>query len=334
MDTNAGGLGARVDQDGVDSGGQVAITMASIPGVEMPELMNPLIYLWRREETDSGGPGRFRGGVGASICVVPHGTDERMAMVISGSGKAVNMNPGLAGGYPGNSQLDLAVRGSNIRALMSRGILPGAIDELSGELEYLPSHKESHFDPNDVYYQFWQAGGGYLDPILREPERVLHDIVELRVSLEAARSIYGVALVPGSLAIDAAETARLRAAIREERRRRAGLTAAAGNGRTVPAPSGRRWDDNLIQVGAPGAERLQCQHCGAIVCGAADNYLEHLALIEGEPREAGPQIFPHPEKFVDTPIVFRQYCCPGCFTAFLTQVVPQERGRERDFALA
>src|SRR5579875_511309 len=331
MDTNAGGLGARVDQDGVDSGGQVAITMASIPDVEMTELMNPLLYLWRREETDSGGPGCFRGGVGASICVVPHGTDERMAMVISGSGKAVNMNPGLAGGYPGNSQLDVAIRGSNFRDLFGAGIMPGDLSEIRGEVEYLPSHKESILDLNDVYYQFWQAGGGYLDPILREPKLVSRDVVEQRVSRDAARSIYGVVLNP-ALAVDESATARRRDQIRAERRKRARpvKTAKIQSARSGPV---KRWDDNLEHVGEGGAAQLRCRHCGATICALADNYLDYLPMFEGAPKEAGPQIFPHPERFVDVTVVFRQYYCPSCFTAFLTQVVPTDRSRERDFAL-
>ncbi len=335
MDTNAGGLGARVDQDGVDSGGQVAITMASIPDVEMTELMNPLLYLWRREETDSGGPGRFRGGVGASICVVPHGTDERMAMVISGSGKAVNMNPGLAGGYPGNSQLDVAIRDSNLRELLRTGVVPAALAEIQGRVEYLPSHKESSFDPNDVYYQFWQAGGGYLDPLLRDPQLVVRDIIELRVSPETARSIYGVALTPAALAVDAAETARNRAEIRAQRRARARPAKTANLSSSEPQPGPiKRWDDNLEQAGADGAAWLRCQHCGATICSAADNYLDYLPMVEGAPREAGPQIFPNPERFVDMTIVFRQYYCPACFTAFLTQIVPTNRSRDRDFTLS
>jgi N-methylhydantoinase B len=301
----------------------------------MTELMNPLLYLWRREEADSGGPGLFRGGVGASICVVPHGTEERMAMVISGSGKAVNMNPGLAGGYPGNSQLDLAIRGSGLREMMRNGILPATLEEIRGSVEYLPSHKESYFDANDVYYQFWQGGGGYMDPLLRDPRQVLRDIVELRVSADAARSLCGVALKPSRLEVDEAETARLRSEIRDQRRRRARPGLPAGVGSAVAARGAKkRWDDNLVQIGEDQSARLQCQHCGAVVCRVTDNYLDHLAMVEGAPSEAGPQIFPHPELFVDLKIVFRQYCCPGCFTAFLTQVVPQERARQRDFILS
>jgi len=46
-------------------------------------------------------------------------------------------------------------------------------------------------------------------------------------------------------------------------------------------------------------------------------------LVEGKPEEAGPQIFAEPWRYVDAKVVFRQYCCPGCATAFMTQVVPE-----------
>jgi N-methylhydantoinase B len=38
--------------------------------------------------------------------------------------------------------------------------------------------------------------------------------------------------------------------------------------------------------------------------------------------EAGPQIRRKPELYVDEEIVFRQWCCPGCFVALQTEVVP------------
>ncbi len=40
----------------------------------MTEFLYPVLTLWRREEPDSGGPGRHRGGLGASIAITPHGT--------------------------------------------------------------------------------------------------------------------------------------------------------------------------------------------------------------------------------------------------------------------
>ncbi|MBI4493109.1 MAG: hydantoinase B/oxoprolinase family protein [Chloroflexi bacterium] len=54
------------------------------------------------------------------------------------------------------------------------------------------------------------GGGGYGDPVQREPERVLADVLNGYVSVEAAREVYRVALDPETLAIDAEATARLR----------------------------------------------------------------------------------------------------------------------------
>ena len=47
-----------------------------------------------------------------------------------------------------------------------------------------------------------------------------------------------------------------------------------------------------------------------------------LAVREGTPAEAGPQILADPADYVDAPVVFRQYCCPSCWTALYSAVVP------------
>lgn len=61
----AAGCGARTFRDGVDTGGIIVNTTASIPPIETVEAEYPILYLFRRQLIDSGGPGRFRGGVGA-----------------------------------------------------------------------------------------------------------------------------------------------------------------------------------------------------------------------------------------------------------------------------
>ena len=55
------------------------------------------------------------------------------------------------------------------------------------------------------------TGGGFGDPLEREPERVREDVLDGYVTSEDARACYGVALDPLSLELDRAETARLRA---------------------------------------------------------------------------------------------------------------------------
>jgi N-methylhydantoinase B len=47
-----------------------------------------------------------------------------------------------------------------------------------------------------------------------------------------------------------------------------------------------------------------------------------LARYEGPSAEAGPQIIADPADYVDAAIVFRQYCCPSCWTALYSAVVP------------
>lgn len=58
------------------------------------------------------------------------------------------------------------------------------------------------------------GGGGYGDPLDRDPDRVLADVVEGWVSLEAARTVYGVVLTDAACtpAIDMEATRKERAA--------------------------------------------------------------------------------------------------------------------------
>ncbi|MDE0031410.1 MAG: hypothetical protein OXU42_18675, partial [Deltaproteobacteria bacterium] len=70
---------------------------------------------------------------------------------------------------------------------------------------------------DDVLYMRMASGGGYGDPLDRDPEAVLRDVVNGIVSAEAAREIYGVALEQPEMRVDVAATQELRARIREQR---------------------------------------------------------------------------------------------------------------------
>ena len=191
--------------------------MGRVPDVEMNEFMLPMLYLWRREEADCGGPGQFRGGVTASLCFVPHDTQSPMMQVVSGSGKSIPMNPGLAGGYPGSTQADLAVRGSNVREILAQGRIPASLNEIDGDKQTLACEDELLLFPDDVHYMSWQSGGGYGDPLLRLPARVAHDVAEFRVSEHSAREIYGVVLGQDGAA-DQAATEQQRRELADRRR--------------------------------------------------------------------------------------------------------------------
>jgi N-methylhydantoinase B len=219
-DSMAGGLGARSDSDGVDTGGLACIPMGRVADVEMNEFAFPILYLWRREEPDSGGAGRFRGGVGASSCFIPYDSPlGGVHLVVSAPGKALPLASGLSGGLPAGTQHDVLLRGTSIHDEFRRGRIPASLEELGGDRELLPAHHETDMGPTDVYFTHWQGGGGYGDPLLRDPEAVASDLLAHKVSRQGAEDVYGVVLDEHGAA-DHEATAHRRAVLR---RRRAGV---------------------------------------------------------------------------------------------------------------
>ncbi|MEW2508463.1 hydantoinase B/oxoprolinase family protein [Amycolatopsis sp. NPDC047767] len=321
MDPMAEGLGARTYADGVDTGGMICIPKGRIPDAEISEFGAPLLYLWRREEPDSGGSGRFRGGLSGSICVVPHRTANPMAFVYSSDGGAVPQNVGLGGGYPGNTALSTIFRGGDVAAQFARGLLPQRLEELDGRAERLNTEVETVIGTQDVYYLYWQAGGGYLDPLTRDPARVREDVVSGAVRESTARDIYGV-VVSGEEA-DLAATEALRTRIRSDRRAAAEPVSdqvAAWAGKTARL-SDIRLSENVSEGDSAGIAVRACT-CGQVLAGPGETMWDGVVKIVGAPSAAGPQIVPDPEAFVDAEIEFRQLCCPSCLTALTTQVVP------------
>jgi N-methylhydantoinase B len=91
----------------------------------------------------------------------------------------------------------------------------------------------------DVLYWRWDGGGGYGDPLERDPEAVVADIRNGVVSERAARETYGVVLGRGGL--DREKTAALRADMRRRRvaRRAKPVKARKANGKKTRARNGR-----------------------------------------------------------------------------------------------
>jgi N-methylhydantoinase B len=322
MEPMSGGYGARPHADGLDTGGLFCIPMGRIPDVEMTEFLYPLLTLWRREEPDSGGPGRHRGGVSASLAVTPHGTQVPMGLILAAAGKAVAQNAGLSGGYPGNTGRDVVARNSEAQHLLSAGRLPAGLDELGGDQELGQCYAQSYLAPGDVFFMHWQGGGGYGDPLLRVPDAVGHDLREGKITVGAAERIYGVALTPDGT-VDEDRTAELRSELRGSRRDRATLddeTAAA----SLDLAAARRLDDNLVEVATDGKHLIGCAHCGQHLGDSRADAVLNLARYSGPPADAGPGVTSNPSTYVDAEIVFRQYCCPGCSTALYSALVPAD----------
>lgn len=67
---------------------------------------------------------------------------------------------------------------------------------------------------------------------------------------------------------------------------------------------------------------LACAHCGHGLEGGPADYVSKLPRYETSVDAAGPHIGLDSRTFVDADVVFRQFICPKCATAFHTEVVP------------
>ena len=324
MDAMAEGLGARTFADGVDTGGMICIPKGRIPDAEISEFGAPFLYLWRREEIDSGGPGKFRGGMAGSICIVPHGTPDPMYCIYSADGGAVPQNVGIGGGYPGNTQISTVFRDSGIAEMLAAGRIPANVDEIEGQAERLGTEVETMISPSDAYYLYWQSGGGYLDPLLRDPDMVTTDIIDGAVRPVTAAEVYGV-IVASDGAVDVPGSEARRAELREARQHRAVPVSdqvSRWAGVTADSISSVRHSENVAGGTASTAPVWACVRCRQVLAGPGESVWDGVVQITGRPSDAGPHIVADPSFFIDTEVEFRQYLCPGCLTAFATQVVP------------
>jgi N-methylhydantoinase B len=321
MESMAGGYGARPSADGIDTGGLFCIPMGKLPDVEMTELLYPLLVLWRREEPDSGGPGRHRGGVSASAAITPHGTAVPMALVLSSSGMATAQNQGLAGGHPGNTGHNVVVRRGALAQMFERGALPTELTDCGGEIETAQCLSASLLEPGDVLYLHCQGGGGYGDPLSRDPESVAADLRNGKISRDAAEHVYAVA-VDNAAQADVKATESLRAAMRDRR---------ASHSTPPPTVFDRRFDmgkcqpidDNLAVVQGRGEpEVVACRHCGQQLSGPEKQL--SLAHSDSAAVGAGRHVRVDPAHYVDDEIVFREHFCPGCYTTLNAALVPND----------
>src|SRR6188474_2600527 len=211
VDPIGGAIGAFSHADGISTGGQSRTPICKLPNVEHTEQSFPVLFLYRKEITDSGGAGKFRGGLSAESCFVPHGTDRITHDTLS-SGNAIPTSTGMMGGYPGAVNRYRFLKDSNVMDRLRQSSLVNDIDELKGRKEELGLRQQDFTqNPSDVYAVLWSAAGGFGDPLERDAERVKADVDNGNVSEKAALEIYGVVLG------DARATERRRTELRARR---------------------------------------------------------------------------------------------------------------------
>jgi N-methylhydantoinase B len=206
------GNGARIDRDGVDSGG----SYMSCPNVEWMELQYPLLYLFRRHATDSAGVGKFRGGVGVETAHklhdAPEGSIKGVAYGVAG---LENSGHGIFGGYPGAPSVMVLNEKTQVNELIALNHSPTDMAAVGGNARILP-YCNFELREDDVLYMRVASGGGYGDPFERQPELVRRDVLNGIVSFASAQELYGVVLHGDKLEVDEEATKRLRAEMRRK----------------------------------------------------------------------------------------------------------------------
>ena len=168
-----GGWGAKFDEDGMSATVCVNDGDTHNTPVEASEAKAPVVCLQRALRPDSGGPGRFRGGLG----VVQQIELLTPAMYQSQIERTQCPPWGLLGGLAGSPN----------------GV---TVERADGRVETFPSGKVNplRLNEGDSYVTHVGGGGGFYSPLERDPRRVLADVRAGYVSLESAERDYGVVI--------------------------------------------------------------------------------------------------------------------------------------------
>jgi N-methylhydantoinase B len=200
-----GGWGGTDSGDGLDATFGLMANCLDVP-IEALELEYPLRVERYELLPDSGGPGRHRGGLGL----------RREVRYLSGEGYFTNRSDGqrfppvgVLGGGTGAPSRHRITRGDGTAVA-----LPSKVTNLT-------------IGAGDLVSLETAGGGGWGAPATRDPEAVLRDVLDGKVSPTVARDVYRVAIDVAAGRVDAATTARLRGAV---------STAAAGG--ISPPPAG------------------------------------------------------------------------------------------------
>lgn len=328
-DGGAGGTGARTFNDGIECGGMIHSLRGAIPNVETNEYVQPVVQIYRKYCPDTCGHGMYRGGVGLEYAYTPLGTSEPLTSVVISAGAAVPSGRGIFGGYPSSINANVVLRQSDIFKLFKNGAIPTSMDEIkSAAKEILEAKAVTQLLPGDIHVVVITGGGGYGDPLKRDPKLVCRDVADGLITGEVASRVYGVVLKEKQKMVDDEETVRRRQNILTERGKRAIVS--------VPAITDRlKWegvepvDLELVQAvsdfleikvagKAPGLRVIICRTCGTLICTADDNICEYMArsgLIPVDFLSSVNNICHEPSSHLV------EYYCPSCKTLLSVDIL-------------
>ncbi len=311
-DSFAGAGGARAFMDGIDNGGEVPSLVSRMANVETHELNFPQLYLYRRVVPDSGGPGKYRGGNCHEWAIIPHGspTNSFESTLMSGKGFMSPMSVGIFGGYPGCNTDYTQFRGSNA-------------SEFPSSSQFTMGKREDHvrlgvveLKGDDIMFNHLSGGGGYGDPLDRELELVLKDVLLGLVTNGPARDIYGVVIDFENKRVDIEATYKQRLALRKDRL--AGRKPGVDVSKRANVPLTGMQLGEYLQVTDSGKETfVQCTWCGRKICPADSNWKDNVvtrkvSVIKSGPRRKEGEFF------------MREFFCPSCATLLDLDVVHKD----------
>lgn len=185
-----GGGGGMPHRDGSNGSGADSAYLKNTP-IEITETEVPIQFVRYGLLPDSGGAGRWRGGLATVMEFKVFSPNSRIT--VRNRDRSIFRPWGTLGG--------LAAETSNFI------INPGRANE-----RVLGNTDIAVAEPGDVIHIHSPGGGGRGSPLEREPDRVLRDVERGYVGVAAAREQYGVVIAAG--AVDADATAALRARMR------------------------------------------------------------------------------------------------------------------------
>jgi len=190
---NDGPRGGTPFADGADGAAAPITNMANTP-IETIESDQPLLITQYGYVQDSAGAGKHRGGLGM---IREYKLLEEEATLQIRSDRTKFLPWGAQGGKPGTRTYSILNPYTENRILPSKFLLD--------------------MKKNDVYRLIQAGAGGYGDPLDRDPEAVLNDVLQEKISIGKAKADYGVIVESETMVIDLVGTTKTRELMRKER---------------------------------------------------------------------------------------------------------------------
>lgn len=212
--------GAKPFHDGEDSLSNTYAAMSDMAEQEVMEEEVPFMQLVsKRLVRDNMGFGKFTGGMGYEMIVAAEGTPQWGFMAVT-SGAKFSSVYGMYGGYGCGTYPLAMVKGTNVYDHVRRDntMFDLSMEKVMNERpfedgEYSTHHMGLQFDvakDGELYMMSQGAGGGYGDPLERDPSSVVRDAQLGRISQKVAVDIFAVHYDPATFRLDAGATEQAR----------------------------------------------------------------------------------------------------------------------------